>query len=157
MKTIYNKLMGLIFSHSTPAQLLLVSVFGFIFGFIPGFAYAPLLFALTIFLVLILRVNIGLFVVIAFLAKVLSFPLEFISFTLGRWLLDGFTQPIFKAAVNTPVLAYAGFDYYLVAGAFVLSIVLGVAFGVFIAKAYKKFVDKMAGVQAVSELYQKVH
>ena len=156
MKTIYNKLMGLIFSPSTPAQLLLVSVFGFIFGFIPGFAYAPLLFALTIFLVLILRVNIGLFVVIAFLAKVLSFPLEFISFTLGRWLLDGFTQPIFKAAVNTPVLAYAGFDYYLVAGAFVLSIVLGVAFGVFIAKAYKKFVDKMAGVQAGSELYQKV-
>ena len=156
MKTIYDKFMGLIFSPSTPAQLLLVSVLGFIFGFIPGFAYAPLLSVLTIFLVLILRVNIGLFVVIAFLAKVLSFPLEFISFTLGRWLLDGFTQPIFKAAVNTPVLAYAGFDYYLVAGAFVLSVVLGLAFGVFIAKAYKKFVDKMAGVQAGSELYQKL-
>ena len=156
MKTIYNKLMGLIFSPSTPAQLLLVSVLGFILGFIPGFAYAPLLFVLTILLVLILRVNIGLFVLIAFLAKALSFPLEFVSFTLGRWLLDGFTQPVFKAAANTPVLAYAGFDYYLVAGAFVLSIVLGIAFGVFIAKSYKKFVDKMAGVQAGSELYQKL-
>ncbi|MFT4694453.1 MAG: hypothetical protein ACI8TE_001369 [Francisella sp.] len=156
MKTIYNKLMGLIFSPSTPIQLLLVSVLGFIFGFIPGFAYAPLLSVLTILLVLILRVNIGLFVLIAFLAKVLSFPLESINFTLGTWLLDGFTQPIFKAAVNTPVLAYAGFDYYLVTGAFVLSLVLGLGFGIFFAKSYKKFVDKMASIQAGSELYQKL-
>jgi uncharacterized protein (TIGR03546 family) len=156
VKTIYNKLMGLIFSPSTPIQLLLVSVLGFIFGFIPGFAYAPLLSVLTILLVLILRVNIGLFVLIAFLAKVLSFPLESINFTLGTWLLDGFTQPIFKAAVNTPVLAYAGFDYYLVTGAFVLSLVLGLGFGIFFAKSYKKFVDKMASIQAGSELYQKL-
>ena len=156
MKTIYDKLMGLIFSPSTPAQLLLVSLLGFIFGFIPGLSYAPLLFILTIFLVLILRVNIGLFVVIAFLAKVLSFPLEYISFTLGRWLLDGFTQPIFKAAVNTPVLAYAGFDYYLVTGAFVLSIILGVIFGMFLSKSYKKFVVKMAVMQIGGELYQKL-
>ena len=156
MKTIYDKLMGLIFSPSTPTQLLLVSVLGFILGFIPGFSYAPFLFVLIIFLVLILRVNIGLFVLITFLAKILSFPLEFISFTLGRWLLDGFAQPIFKVAVNTPVLAYAGFDYYLVTGAFVLSIVLGVVYGIVIAKAYRKLVDKMASVQAGSELYQKL-
>ena len=156
MKTIYNKLMGLIFSPSTPIQLFLVAVLGFIFGFIPGFTYAPFLFILLIFLVLILRVNIGLFVLIALLAKILSYPLEFISFTLGRWLLNGFTQPIFKVAVNTPVLSYAGFDYYLVAGAFILSIVLGIAFGIFIAKLYRKFIDKMAEVQAGSELYQKL-
>ena len=156
MKTIYNKLMGLIFIPSTPIQLLLVCVLGFIFGFIPGFAYAPLLSVLTILLVLMLRVNIGLFVLIAFLAKALSFPLESINFTLGTWLLDGFTQPIFKAAVNTPILAYAGFDYYLVTGAFVLSLVLGLGFGIFFAKSYKKFVDKMASIQAGSELYQKL-
>ncbi len=155
MKTIYNKIMGIIFSQSTPAQLLLVSVLGLIFGFIPGFAYAPLLYVLTILLVLLLRVNIGLFVLIGVLAKILSFPLEFVSFTLGRWLLDGFTQPIFKAAVNNPVLAYVGFDYYLVTGSFVLSIILGVAFGVFIAKSYKKIIEKMVNMQDGSEIYQK--
>lgn len=155
MKTIYNKLVELIFSPSTPAQLLLVALLGFVFGFIPGFTYAPFLFVLVIFLVLILRVNIGLFVLFALIAKALSFPLESVSFSLGRFLLDGFTQPIFKLAVNTPVLAYAGFDYYLVTGAFVVAIVLGAIFGIFIAKVYKKLVNKMASLQTESQLYQK--
>lgn len=156
MRKIFNKLMSIIFSPSTPIQLLLVSVFGFMFGFIPGLVYSPLLFILVILLVLVLRVNLGLFVLIGVLAKVLSFPLEVVSFTLGRWLVDGVTQPVFKAAINAPVLAYAGFEYYLVTGAFVLSIILGIVFGVFIGKAYKKFVHKMANLQHSNEAYQKI-
>lgn len=156
MKKIYNKLMSIIFSQSTPIQLLLVSILGFVFGFIPGFGYAPFLFILVIFLVLTLRVSIGLFVLIAMIAKLLSYPLEGVSFTLGRWLLDGFAQPIFKAAVNTPVLAYAGFDYYLVTGGFVIALILGVIFGAFIGKSYKRFINKMASLQAGSEIYQKI-
>lgn len=156
MKKIYNMFMRIIFSPSTPAQLILVSLLGFIFGFIPGFGYAPLLFVGSILLVLLLRVNIGLFVIIAFIAKLLSYPLESISFNVGRFLVDGFTQPIFKAAVNTPVLAYAGFEYYLVTGAFFVAIVIGLIFGIIIAKMYKKFINKLASVQTGSELYQKM-
>ncbi|AIT09136.1 membrane protein [Candidatus Francisella endociliophora] len=148
--------MSIIFSPSTPVQLLLVSLLGFIFGFIPGFAYSPLLFVLVIFLVLILRINIGLFVLISILAKMLSFPLEIVSFYSGRFLLDSFAQPIFKAAINVPVLAYAGFEYYLVTGGLFVAVVLGVAFGIFIGKSYKKFITKMAGLQSGSEAYQKV-
>lgn len=156
MKKIYDKLMAMIFSSSTPAQLLLVSVLGFVFGFIPGFGYSPFLYVLVIFLVLILRVNIGLFVLISILAKIISYPLEIVSFNVGRFLLDSFTQPIFKAAVNTPVLAYAGFEYYLVTGGLFVAIILGVAFGLLVGKTYKKFVSKMANLQAGSEAYQKV-
>ncbi|MDE5018720.1 TIGR03546 family protein, partial [Francisella tularensis subsp. holarctica] len=55
-----------------------------------------------------------------------------------------------------PVVAYAGFDYYLVTGAFVVAIGLGVIFGVIIAKFYKKIVAKMAAIQLGTELYNKI-
>lgn len=153
---IFGKIKSTIFSKITPFQLLLTSLFAFVFGFIPGISYSPLLFIGVIFLVIILRINIGVFVFIAIIAKALSFILEAVSFSLGQFLLDGFTQPIFKTLVNTPVVAYAGFDYYLVAGAFVLSIILGLIFGVIIAKVYKKIVAKMSAIQTGTELYNKI-
>ncbi|WP_395167534.1 TIGR03546 family protein [Francisella salimarina] len=153
---IFNKIKSTIFSKLTPAQLLITSVLAFVFGFIPGVSYSPLLFVAVITLVIILRINIGVFVFIAIIAKALSFLLEIVSFSFGQFLLDGFTQPIFKAMVNTPVLAYAGFDYYLVAGGFVLAIILGVIFGLIIAKIYKKIIAKMSSIQSGTELYNKI-
>ncbi|WP_432773555.1 TIGR03546 family protein [Francisella salimarina] len=153
---IFNKIKSTIFSKLTPAQLLITSVLAFVFGFIPGVSYSPLLFVAVITLVIILRINIGVFVFIAIIAKALSFLLEIVSFSFGQFLLDGFTQPIFKTMVNTPVLAYAGFDYYLVAGGFVLAIILGVIFGLIIAKIYKKIIAKMSSIQSGTELYNKI-
>ncbi|QUE31925.1 TIGR03546 family protein [Francisella philomiragia] len=153
---IFNKIKSTIFSKLTPAQLLITSVLAFVFGFIPGVSYSPLLFVAVIILVIILRINIGVFVFIAIIAKALSFLLEIVSFSFGQFLLDGFTQPIFKTMVNTPVLAYAGFDYYLVAGGFVLAIILGVIFGLIIAKIYKKIIAKMSSIQSGTELYNKI-
>lgn len=153
---IFNKIKSTIFSKLTPAQLLITSVLAFVFGFVPGVSYSPLLFVAVITLVIILRINIGVFVFIAIIAKALSFLLEIVSFSFGQFLLDGFTQPIFKAMVNTPVLAYAGFDYYLVAGGFVLAIILGVIFGLIIAKIYKKIIAKMSSIQSGTELYNKI-
>ncbi|MED7819470.1 MULTISPECIES: TIGR03546 family protein [unclassified Francisella] len=153
---IFGKIKSTIFSKITPFQLLLTSLFAFVFGFIPGISYSPLLFVGVLFLVIILRINIGVFIFISIIAKALSFLLESVSFSLGQFLLDGFTQPIFKSLVNTPVVAYAGFDYYLVAGAFVLSIILGLVFGVVIAKLYKKIVAKMSAIQTGTEIYNKI-
>ncbi len=153
---IFGKIKSTIFSKITPFQLLLTSVLAFVFGFIPGIAYSPLLFIGVLALVIILRINIGVFVFIFALADGLSFLLESVSFSIGRLLLDGPTQPLFKVLVNTPVVAYAGFDYYLVTGAFVLSIVLGFIFGLIIAKVYKKTVYKMSMIQTGTELYNKI-
>ena len=153
---IFNKIKSTIFSKITPDQLLLTAVLAFVFGFIPGIAYSPLLFIGVLFLVIILRINIGVFVFIALIAKALSYILQGVSFAVGTFLLDGFTQPLFKNLVNTPVVAYVGFDYYLVTGAFVVAIVLGLIFGIIIAKIYKKIVAKMAAVQSGTELYNKI-
>ncbi|MDE4982309.1 TIGR03546 family protein, partial [Francisella tularensis subsp. holarctica] len=89
--------------------------------FVPGISYSPLLFIGVLFLVIILRIYIGVFVFIAIIAKELSYILQGISFAVGTFLLYGFTQPLFKTLLNTPVVAYAGFDYYLVTGAFVVA------------------------------------
>ena len=153
---IFNKIKSTIFSKITPAQLLLTTVLAFVFGFIPGIAYSPLLFIGVLFLVIILRINIGVFVFIVLIAKALSYILQGFSFAVGTFLLDGFTQPLFKTLVNTPIVAYVGFDYYLVTGAFVVAIVLGLIFGIIIAKIYKKIVAKMAAVQSGTELYNKI-
>ncbi|APC91942.1 MULTISPECIES: TIGR03546 family protein [Francisella] len=153
---IFNKIKATIFSKITPGQLLLTSVLAFVFGFIPGITYSPLLFIGVLVLVIILRINIGVFVLIALIAKALSYILQGLSFAVGTFLLDGFTQPLFKTLVNTPVVAYAGFDYYLVTGALIVAIVLGLIFGVIIAKIYKKIVAKMAVVQSGTELYNKI-
>ncbi|BCD90876.1 membrane protein [Francisella halioticida] len=153
---IFDKMKSTIFSKITPFQLILTSLFAFVFGFIPGISYSPLLFVGVLFLVIILRINIGVFVFISIIAKALSFVLEAVSFSLGRFLLDGFTQPIFKTLVNTPVVAYAGFDYYLVTGAFIFSVILGLIFGVIIAKAYKKVVAKMSVIKTGTEIYNKI-
>ncbi len=136
--------------------MLLTAVLAFVYGFIPGIAYSPLLFIGVLFLVIILRINIGVFVFITLIAKALSYILQGLSFAVGTFLLDGFTQPLFKNLVNTTVVAYTGFDYYLVTGAFVVAIVLGLIFGIIIAKIYKKIVAKMAAVQSGTELYNKI-
>ena len=153
---IFNKIKSTIFSKIIPTQLLLTAVLAFVCGFIPGIAYSPLLFIGVLFLVIILRINIGVFVFIALIAKALSYILQGLSFAVGTFLLDGFTQLLFKNLVNTTVVAYAGFDYYLVTGAFVVAIVLGLIFGIIIAKIYKKIVAKMAAVQSGTEFYNKI-
>ncbi|MCF6764998.1 TIGR03546 family protein [Thiotrichales bacterium 19S3-7] len=152
----FKKMLKIVFGQATPFQLFLGCLFGFILGFIPGFSYAPFLVLLFIFLVLIFNVNIG-FVVIAYIiSKILSFIIEGLSFHVGQWLLDGALAPIFKWMINTPVLAYAGFDYYLVTGGFIVAIILGIIVGLIVVKLFTSVRNKMASVQTNSEMYQKI-
>ncbi|MCF6776200.1 TIGR03546 family protein [Thiotrichales bacterium 19X7-9] len=152
----FKKMLKIIFGQATPFQLFLGCLFGFILGFIPGFSYAPFLMVLFIFLILIFNVNIGFVIITYIISKILSFIIEGISFHLGVWLLDGAPQPLFKWMVNTPVLAYAGFDYYLVAGGFLVAIILGIIVGLIVVKLFTTVRNKMASVQTNSEMYQKI-
>ena len=65
MNKIYSKLIGFIFGRCAPAQLMVVSILGCIFGFIPNFSASPLLYVIVIVLVIVLRVSMGLFAVIS--------------------------------------------------------------------------------------------
>lgn len=152
----FKKLLKIIFGQATPFQLFLGCLLGFILGFIPGFSYAPFLMMLAIFFVIIFNVNIGFVVITYIISKIISFLIEGISFYVGCWLLDGPLQFIFKWLINTPVFAYLGFDYYLVAGGFVIAVILGIIIGLIVVCLFKTVRNKMAVIQTNSEMYQKI-
>ena len=151
-----KKIIKIIFGRPTPMQLFLGCLLGSILGFVPGFSYAPLLVILSVFLIIVLSINIGFVIIVSLITKTLSFFLAPISFHLGVFLLESFTQPLFTFTINTPVLAYAGFDYYLVAGSFVIALIFGVASGFVVIKVFTSARNKMSALQSQSDLYQKV-
>ena len=110
---------------------------------------------LAIFLVLVLRVNIAYVVILAALSKLLSFLLISVTFWLGTVLLEGFLQPLFTWLINAPVLAFAGFQYYMISGGLLLGIILGAIVGYLIARFFKTLRQKMAVLQGQSEKYQR--
>lgn len=152
----FKKIMKTIFGNATPAQIFLACVFGSMLGFLPSFSHSPFMYTLLIFLILVLRINLGFAIIVYIVTKILSFIIEPISFHLGVGLLNGFTQPLFKSMVNTPVLAYGGFEYYLVTGGLTIGLIIGIILGIAIAWVFKSVRTKMAGVQEGSELYNKM-
>jgi len=150
-----RKFGNILLGDATSAQLFLSALLGIIIGFTPSFLHAPLLMCVAILLVLILRVNIAYVVILAALSKAISFLLIPITFWLGTILLDGFLQPLFKWMINAPVLAFAGFQYYMVTGGLLLGIILGIIVGYLIARFFKTLRHKMAALQGQSEKYQR--
>lgn len=149
-----RKLGSILLGDATSAQLFLSALLGFVIGFIPSFSHAPLLMCVAIFLVLILRVNIVYVVILTALSKLISFALIPATFWVGTILLEGFLQPLFKWLVNAPVLAFAGFQYYMVTGGLVVGLILGIIVGYLIVRLFKSLRQKMAALQGQSEKYQ---
>ncbi|WP_151193275.1 TIGR03546 family protein [Cysteiniphilum sp. JM-1] len=151
-----KKLIAIITGQSNPMQLFLAALFGFVLGFMPGFQYAPLIYLVAVLLLLLFNVNLVVAAIIFAVAEILSFILEGLSYHLGTWLLDGFLQPLFKWMINAPILAYAGFDYYLVSGSFILAIIFGVIVGFVLARSAKNIKVKMAALQTEKEAYNRI-
>lgn len=141
---------------ATPLQLILACVLGAMIGFVPGFAQgAGLLIALILCLIM-LNANLGIAAIVAGLAKLLSLVAMPISFQVGRVLLDGPTQPLFKSMINTPVLALFGFEHYATTGGMALGLVFGIACAIVLVQVLQRFRRQMAKLEEGSERYQKI-
>jgi uncharacterized protein (TIGR03546 family) len=142
------------------AAALLAGLLGFVPGFfLPGdlgggFLQAPALILGLLFLAFVLNANLGVFGLVMIAAKLLSFALLPVSFQIGRLLLDGPLQPLFRALVNAPVSAWFGLEYYATTGGLVLGALFGTASGVLLVKALASFRQRMAAVEATSAAYQ---
>lgn len=146
---------------ATPLQLALACILGSLLGFIPGysdgaaFLNAPGLILSLLILLIILNANLGLAVMVGGLAKLTSLAVLPFQFSIGYHVLEGPTQPLLKSAINAPVLALFGLEYYATTG----GIVLGLAFGLLAAAAsivvIGKFRRKMANLEEGSEAYKK--
>ena len=141
--------------NSTPVQMMMACILGSLLGFVPGLQQAPGLLLGLIFVLIILNANLALGALTGILAKLVSTPLIPVSYNVGKFLLDGPTQGLFKTFVNAPVLAFFGLEYYTVAGGQLVGLIFGIIVGVIVIKGMTAFRIKMADLEKNSEKYKK--
>ena len=142
--------------QATPAQIMLGALLGALLGFAPGFSAAPGLCIALGALVLLLNVSVP-FVTLVFapckLLGLLALPL---SFQIGRVLVDGPLQGLFRWLVNTPVLALFGFERYATSGGLLLGLLVGGVLGWLANRAVGRMRATLAGIDTTSETYNKL-
>jgi uncharacterized protein (TIGR03546 family) len=146
---------------ATPLQLAMACVLGSAIGFLPGYAdgaiflHAPGLVISLALAVIILNANLPLAALVGAGAKLLSLALMPVSFAVGRFLLDGPTQPLFAKAINAPVLAFFGFEYYATTGSLVMGVAFGLVMAVVVIALMRSFRSRMAKLEEGSEAFKK--
>lgn len=152
---ITRKIGKILRGKATPMQLMLACILGSMIGFVPSFATGPGLTIALLLLLLVLNANIGLALLTAIVAKLLSLLLMPVSFAIGRVLLDGPTEGLFRPMINAPVLALFGFEYYATSGGMVLGLIVGIVLGLTVISGVQRFRGRMAQLESGSERYQK--
>lgn len=142
--------------NATPFQLFAACVLACMLAFLPGITQAPGSVATLVFALIILNANLPLGVMVGVVAKLAAIALTPAAFALGRFLLDGPTSGLFETAINAPVLALFGFEYYTVTGGLALGAVFGIVSGLLIVRSLTAFRRKMATLEASSEAFKKL-
>lgn len=142
--------------NATPLQLAMACILGAMIGFVPGFMQGPGAIVALLLLLVMLNANLGLAALVMALAKLLSLVSLPVSFEVGRLLLDGPTQPLFKSMINAPVLALFGFEHYATTGGLALGLVVGVVAAIIVNSIVGGFRKTMAGLEENSERFHKI-
>lgn len=152
---ITRKIGTLIRGKTTPFQIYAACLLGALIGFVPSFSHAPALMLVWLFLLLVLNANLFLAGIVLLLSKLVLLVAMPAIFAVGRILLEGPTQGVFKALINAPVTAYSGLDYYSVAGGQVIALVFGFALAFFLKGSITRYRKKMMGLSEDSERLKK--
>jgi uncharacterized protein (TIGR03546 family) len=141
---------------ATPLQMRLACLLGALLGFVPGIGAGPGLFVALLLLLIVLNASLPLALLVFAVSRLVALLALPLSFAVGRWLLDGPTQGLFKSMINAPVLALFGFERYATSGGIVLGMLFGLVMGVLVTRAVKALRRRMAGVEAGSAAYKKL-
>jgi uncharacterized protein (TIGR03546 family) len=156
MLFLFRKIGALLRGKATPFQIIAGCMLGAMIGFMPGFATAPgLVVVLTLALILI-NANLLLAGLVGLGSKLLALLLLPVSFQVGRALLDGPTEGLFKSLINAPVFALFGFESYVATGGLLLGGLMGLIVGAVISRSITAFRTKMAGLKESSPRYQEL-
>ncbi len=153
---ITRKIGKLIRGKTTPFQIVLATTLGAMIGFVPGFGQAPGLLIALVLLLVVLNANLFLAMISAGVFKLVALAILPVSFHVGRVLLDGPTRPLFEWAINAPVLAFFGFEFYANTGGQLIAIVLGVASGLLLVKLLSDYRKRMSKLEQGSDRYKKL-
>lgn len=149
-----RKIGSIIRGDSTPFQIATACVIGAMLGFVPGILRAPGITLTLILMLILLNANLPLSVLIGVFARLASLALMPLSFVVGRGLLDGPLQGLFKAMINAPGLALFGFEYYVATGGLVLGLIFGGLSAYLLARSIHGFRKKMADLEESSDKYK---
>ncbi len=118
-----SKIIKLLESAASPAQLAWGFVLGMFLGFIPGFSLFKIL---VIFLIILLNVNITMAIVSFAICGLLGYIFDGLFHSIGYWVLVQipFLQSFWTAFYNAPILPFSRFNNTVVMGGLISSIVL---------------------------------
>lgn len=140
---------------ATPFQIHAACILGAMFGFVPSVARSPALVLGLLLALAILNANLLVAGLVAGAAKLASLALMGVSFALGRFLLDGPARGLLEPMINAPVLAFGGFEWYVVPGGLLLGLLFGVLAGIAINLPIRKFRAAMTRAEESSDFYQR--
>lgn len=149
-RSIGNALLG----KATPFQIRASAMLGGALGFTADLERAPALTVGLVLVLLVLNSNIWLATVVALGGAAANILLLPASFHVGRFLLDGPTQGLFEAAINAPVLALCGFEYYAITGGLVLGLVFGAVAGSLLTRLVRRTREAFLKLDAGSEKFR---
>jgi uncharacterized protein (TIGR03546 family) len=142
--------------QATPAQIMMGALLGALLGFAPGFSAAPGLCIALGALVLLLNVSLPFVLLVFAPCKLLGLLALPVSFHIGRVLVDGPLQGLFRWLINTPVLALFGFERYATSGGLLLGLLVGGLAGWLCNRAVARMRATLAGIDVTSETYNKL-
>lgn len=152
---IHRKFGKLLLGKATPFQVIAACVLGGILGFLPGIAQAPGSVLILLALLAVLNANLLLAATTTIGAKLLSFALLPVAHAVGVFLLEGPTEGLFRVIVNTPFLAWCGFEYHAVAGGWLVGGLGGLAVGLLLTRAMGKLRSTFLDLDENSEKFRK--
>jgi uncharacterized protein (TIGR03546 family) len=152
---ITRKIGSILRGKATPFQLSAGCILGALLGFLPGFMTAPGLTLLLALLLVLLNANLFLAAVVGGLAKLASLALLPVSFAIGRVLLEGPTEGLFRAMVNAPGLALLGVENYAATGGLVVGLIFGALLGWLVTRGVTAFRHRMANASENSERFKQ--
>lgn len=153
---ITRKISKLIRGNTTPMQIMLATILGSMLGFVPGFGQGAGLIVFLIILLVVLNANLFVATMTGLAAKAISLALLPVTFLIGRVLLDGPTQPLFKSMINAPVLALFGLEYYLTTGGIIMGALVGIAAGILLTRSLSGFRKQMVKLEVGSPKFKQI-
>lgn len=150
---ITRKIGKIVRGKATPFQVSSAAVLGATLAFLPAFDQAAGLYVLLAAALLVLNANLGVAVLVAVPAKLVSLAALPVSFAIGRALLDGPLAPLFRWLVNAPISAYFGLEYYVTTGGLALGLLFGAATAWLLVTALTRLRETFAGLERDSERF----
>jgi uncharacterized protein (TIGR03546 family) len=148
-----KKFIAIFRGEVSPILILLSVGLGFWFGVTPGW-YGVHVFLLA--LVLVLNVHFGMFLVFAGFGAAFRFAAAPVLFYVGKW-AQGSLSPVLDFFAALPVIGITDFARYSVTGSLIVGPLLGLVFGLLLARSVSRFRRAWLTLEENSETFRKWH